>query len=235
MTDLIAAALILVLMAALMLTHKARMRVQGFQRELRGAIEEAERIHAEMVAQAGLEQEIERLRATLQALGRARLVGEELYFGDTPAGGCAIVDEAARQCGGVAALFVGGHCVAANLANAEDSRAVGAMLAPQRALERVLGDGLPYHGEVEILGEPYLTIYEPILAGGETAGMIVAGMKKMPPAAAEATRGGEGVSVTALKAVLRAQADTLHRSLAARREAEGRRVGGGSKEVRSAF
>ena len=35
-------------------------------------------------------------------------------------------------------------------------------LMPGPAYERVLRQGLSYRGETEILGEPYLALYEPI-------------------------------------------------------------------------
>lgn len=224
MMALIAAALILILMPALMLTHQARMRLQAYQRQLRGAIEEAERIHTELVTQSRLEQMIETLGSKLHALGRPRRVGEELYFGDTLIGGdCGIVDEVKAQCGGVVAVFAGDRPVAASVPNPDQSRAIGVTLAPGPAYDRVLGEGLSYHGTAEILGETYLAIYEPILVDGAVAGMIFAGMKITPPANVPASRDETTVTVRALNAVLQAQVDTIHRRLAARREAEDRR------------
>jgi len=223
MIALIAAALILIFLPALVLFYQARFRLREHRRQLRDAIEEAEQIHADMVAQSGLEQNIGLLRAKLYALGRPRRDGDELYFGGTLIGGdCAVVDDVKMQCGGVATIFVADRRVATNVLNPDGSRAVGTRLGRGLAYERVLGAGLSYHGEAEIFGQGYLAIYEPILADGEVAGIIFAGVRKTPAAAA-APRDEMTVSVTALKAVLQAQAETLHRSLAARQEAEDRR------------
>ena len=223
MIYLIVATLILILMPALVLSYQARTRIQDYQRQLRDAIEEAEQIHAEMVAQSGLERNIELLREKLYALGPPRRMGDELYFGDTLINGdCRIVDEVHLQCGGVATIFAGDQRVATSVRNLDNSRAVGTRLAHGLAFDRVLGAGLSYHGDVEIFGQTYLTIYEPILTDGAVVGIISAGIEKTP-SAADAARDEMTVSVTALKAVLQAQAETMHRSLAARQDVATRR------------
>jgi cache 3/cache 2 fusion protein len=116
-----------------------------------------------------------------------------LYFGSTKMNNnFTLVDEVAKEGGpGMAAsLFVKASVPQARAAAAEEyirvatsvrlpdgRRAVGTVLAPP-ALDSIKA-GEPYHGEVEVLGTPYITDYEPIKdTSGETIGAYFVGYKK---------------------------------------------------------
>jgi Cache 3/Cache 2 fusion domain len=135
-------------------------------------------------------------------LGAPTIEGEErvgsrsapvLYFGSTKMNNnFTIVDEVATEGGpGMAAsLFVKAGVqqargtvseeyirVATTVRLPDTRRAVGTVLGSP-ALESIKA-GQPYHGEVEVLGAPYITDYEPIKdASGETIGAYFVGYKK---------------------------------------------------------
>jgi Cache 3/Cache 2 fusion domain len=135
-------------------------------------------------------------------LGAPKIQGEEavggksapaLYFGSTKMNNnFTVVDEVANEGGpGMAAtLFVkAGVQEARATASEEYIRVATSVLLPdgRRAVGTVLGSpalesikaGHPYHGEVEVLGTPYITDYEPIKdASGETIGAYFVGYKK---------------------------------------------------------
>lgn len=90
-----------------------------------------------------------------------------LMFGQTPQTGVAdLVDGVADIGGGTATLFVksGDEFVriATNVKRADGSRAIGSVLDPSRKAYAAIRHGDPFYGVVEILGEPYITGYEPM-------------------------------------------------------------------------
>jgi methyl-accepting chemotaxis protein len=91
----------------------------------------------------------------------------------------AIVDEVVEIGGGTATIFLGDTRVATNVKKPDGSRAVGTKLAPGPAYDAVFGRKESYRGENEILGEMYLTAYDPIKnAAGEVIGVVYVGVKK---------------------------------------------------------
>jgi hypothetical protein len=135
-------------------------------------------------------------------LGAPKIEGEErvggksapaLYFGSTKMNNnFTIVDEVATESGPgmMATLFVtAGHQLEQHAPLKEYVRIATTVLLPdgRRAVGTVMGSpalesikaGHPYHGEVEVLGTPYITDYEPIKdASGETIGAYFVGYKK---------------------------------------------------------
>jgi len=135
-------------------------------------------------------------------LGEPRIEGTDavgsksvpgLYFGSTKMNNnFTIVDEVAKEGGpGMqATLFVKAGVqqargtvseeyirVATSARLPDGLRAVGTVMGSP-ALESIKA-GHPYHGEVEVLGRPYITHYEPIKdASGETIGAYFVGYKK---------------------------------------------------------
>jgi Cache 3/Cache 2 fusion domain len=115
-----------------------------------------------------------------------------LYFGSTKMNNnFTLVDEIAKEDPGMSAtLFVkAGTQEARATAGEEYLRVATSVLLPdgRRAVGTVLGSpaldsikaGYPYFGEVEVLGTPYITRYEPIKdASGETIGAYFVGYKK---------------------------------------------------------
>lgn len=88
------------------------------------------------------------------------------------------VDRVRRIIGGTATIFRGDTRVATNVIKPDGTRAVGTKLAPGPAYEAVLSRGVPYRGEVDVLGTPYLAHYEPIRdAAGTVIGILYVGVK----------------------------------------------------------
>ena len=135
-------------------------------------------------------------------LGAPKIEGEErvggksapaLYFGSTKMNNnFTLVDEVAKEGGPgmMVTLFVtAGHQLEQHAPLKEYVRIATTVLLPdgRRAVGTVLGSpalesikaGHPYHGEVAVLGTPYITDYAPIKdASGETIGAYFVGYKK---------------------------------------------------------
>jgi len=135
-------------------------------------------------------------------LGAPKIEGEErvggksapaLYFGSTKMNNnFTLVDEVAKEGGPgmMVTLFVtAGHQLEQHAPLKEYVRIATTVLLPdgRRAVGTVMGSpalesikaGHPYHGEVAVLGTPYITDYEPIKdASGETIGAYFVGYKK---------------------------------------------------------
>lgn len=90
------------------------------------------------------------------------------------------VDEIKTKCGGTATVFVKKDKefirVSTNVLK-DNVRAVGTSLAKNKAYESVI-KGEAFCGEVEILGKPYDTCYEPIKSGNEILGLYYVGYQK---------------------------------------------------------
>ncbi|AWI91890.1 methyl-accepting chemotaxis protein [Methylobacterium sp. DM1] len=92
----------------------------------------------------------------------------------------AAVDRVESVTGGTATVFTGEVRSATTVRKADGSRAVGTRLAPGPVHDTVLGRGAIYRGEADILGTPYLTLYEPILgADGHVTGILYVGLKRV--------------------------------------------------------
>ncbi|MEF2074262.1 methyl-accepting chemotaxis protein [Consotaella aegiceratis] len=104
----------------------------------------------------------------------------KLYVGDTPLNDFTEpVDRVKELVGGTATIFMGDTRVATNVMKPEGGRATGTALARGPVYDAVLGSGMPYRGEADILGTPYFTAYDPIKdAGGKTIGILYAGVKQ---------------------------------------------------------
>ena len=130
-------------------------------------------------AQSELSINIKLLDSILAGYGAPSRQGDKLYFGTTLINGnFEPVDRVKAIAGGTATVFLGDLRVATNVQKPDGSRAVGTKLAAGPAYESVFGQRQTYRGEANILGEPYLTIYEPIQSGGEVIGIAYVGVKK---------------------------------------------------------
>ncbi|MGE5476973.1 MAG: methyl-accepting chemotaxis protein [Bacteroidales bacterium] len=90
-----------------------------------------------------------------------------------------VVDRVKELVGGTATVFMGDTRVSTNVLKPDGSRAVGTPLARTAAYASVFERKQPFRGEVEILGEPYMTAYDPILdANGAVIGILYVGMRK---------------------------------------------------------
>ncbi|MTJ82008.1 MAG: bacteriohemerythrin [Telmatospirillum sp.] len=105
--------------------------------------------------------------------------GRMMAGGQDLAGNVAVVDTIKQLVGGTATVFQGDTRVTTNVLKSDGSRAVGTQLARGPAYDAVLTRGQPFRGEVDILGEPYMTAYDPIRdETGKTIGILYVGIKK---------------------------------------------------------
>lgn len=136
--------------------------------------------------------EMHLLRQRCDALGTPEIAGSMLLQGQSvpklqlgPDSGndmMPIVDEVTRLLGGTATLFVkSGNDfvrVATTIRQSDGSRAVGTRLDQRGKAILELRRGRPFQGQVDILGEPYITRYEPMFnAAGEIIGAYYVGYK----------------------------------------------------------
>jgi hypothetical protein len=120
------------------------------------------------------------LKSKATALGAPSIKGEEavadkkvpaLYFGDTKMNNNFIlVDEVVKEKGGTATIFVKSGDdyvrVATNVKKDDGTRAIGTILDPKGKAIVNIAKGEAFFGDVDILGKPYTTGYEPIRDGG---------------------------------------------------------------------
>ncbi len=105
-----------------------------------------------------------------------------LHFGSLAmTGETTLVDGVTALAGGTATVFVRSGeqfiRVATNVMR-DGKRAIGTALDPQGQAYAALRAGKPFYGQIDILGTPYLTGYEPILDGtGEVIGAWYVGFK----------------------------------------------------------
>ena len=90
-----------------------------------------------------------------------------------------LVDAIKTLNGGVATIFQGDRRISTNVLDAKGVRAVGTKLAQGPVYDTVLRSGKRYHGEADILGERYFTVYDPLKDGdGNVVGILFVGIKK---------------------------------------------------------
>jgi hypothetical protein len=133
------------------------------------------------------------LKSKAASMGAPTIKGEEkvadktvpdLYFGDQKMNNnFALVDEVQKEKGGTATIFVknGDEFVriATNVKKDDGSRAVGTILDPKGKAIASIVKGESFYGEVDILGKPYITGYEPIHdQGGKIIGIYYVGYLK---------------------------------------------------------
>ncbi len=172
--------LLLAAVVALATAHwRARRRLGGIRASLIKLAHEAQEKLDDMTAQNALDQNMSHFRLTLAALGPPRLAPDGLYFGRRKLNGDReIVDDVRRRFGGAATIFMGDERIATNVEAPDGTRAIGTRLAPGPVHDQVIGKCLSYRGQTTILGEPYLAVYEPIIADGTAIGILFTGTKK---------------------------------------------------------
>ena len=137
-------------------------------------------VHSSMalLRMLGREKGLPHLEWTVNASGSPEAV---LYFGATPVvGDDTLVDTVQELMGGTAGIFVKqGESflrISTNLLGSDGSRAVGRVLDANGAAFAAIYRGESYFGVAEILGQPYITGYEPIRSSnGETIGVFYVG------------------------------------------------------------
>jgi hypothetical protein len=107
-----------------------------------------------------------------------------LYFGSTKINNSFdVVDAVTKEQGGVATLFVKSGDefirVATNVKKNDGSRAIGTVLDPKGPVISVIRMGEAYYGDANILGNAYVTGYEPIRDAKNTViGVYFVGYEK---------------------------------------------------------
>ena len=133
------------------------------------------------------------LKSEAATLGGPSVKGEEavaaktvpaLYFGETKMNNdFALVDEVQTKMGGTATIFVKNGDefvrVATNVKKDDGSRAIGTVLDPKGKAIAAISKGESFYGDVDILGKPYTTGYEPIRnASNDIIGVYYVGYLK---------------------------------------------------------
>jgi len=130
-------------------------------------------VHAE---DAKVKAAMEILRTKADKLGPPKIEGTDMaagkevpaiYFGSTKMNNnFDFVDDVAKQAGGTATIFVKSGDdyirVATNVKKDDGSRAIGTVLDPKGKAIASIRKNEAFYGEVDILGKPYVTGYEPI-------------------------------------------------------------------------
>jgi methyl-accepting chemotaxis protein len=205
---------------AALLLQGSRRKLAALQARLTTLVDEAAHQEFHNRNQNSLNQNIELLRRTLYSLGEPRIVEGELWFGPHRINGqFDAVDKVKVALGGTATVFLMDERVSTNVQKPDGSRAVGTKLAPGPVYDRVLKEGRSYRGETEILGERYITVYEPILSDAAVIGILYAGTKMAGAAQAAKPSGLDPASAIAkdldsLARVLDAQAKTTQAAMA---------------------
>ena len=119
---------------------------------------------------------MELLKSMADKLGPPKIEGMDtvagkqvpaIYFGSTKMdNNYSLVDDVVKQTGGTATIFVkdGDEFVrvATNVKKDDGSRAIGTILDPKGKVIASIQKNEAFYGEVDILGKPYITGYEPI-------------------------------------------------------------------------
>jgi Cache 3/Cache 2 fusion domain len=119
---------------------------------------------------------MELLKSMADKLGPPKIEGMDtvagkqvpaIYFGSTKMNNnFSLVDDVVKQAGGTATIFVkdGDQFVrvATNVKKDDGSRALGTILDPKGKVIASIQKNEAFYGEVDILGKPYITGYEPI-------------------------------------------------------------------------
>jgi len=116
------------------------------------------------------------LKSTADKLGPPKIEGTDtvagkqvpaIYFGSTKMNNnFDLVDEVVKQAGGTATIFVKSGDeyirVATNVKKDDGSRAIGTILDPKGKAIESIKKNEAFYGEIDILGKPYITGYDPI-------------------------------------------------------------------------
>ena len=92
----------------------------------------------------------------------------------------ALVDKVKNLVGGTCTVFMNDLRVTTNVLKPDGTRAVGTSLAAGAAHDAIFDRKASFRGEAQILGEPYMTAYDPILdSNGQVLGILYVGIRKV--------------------------------------------------------
>ena len=119
--------------------------------------------------------EVLRAKGTSFRIADGKLLADEHVLN----GDAATVAKVKSLVGGTSTVFMNDLRVTTNVLKPDGTPAVGTRLAKGNAYDSIFERKAPFRGEVEILGEPYMTAYDPILdSTGQVLGILYVGMKK---------------------------------------------------------
>jgi methyl-accepting chemotaxis protein len=199
---------------AMLIRRGSTRRLSSLHTRPAALIDDAAQQELQSRNQNSLDENIELLRHTLYGLGEPRKVESELWFGSHRVNGqFDAVDKVKATFGGTATVFFMDERISTNVQKPDGSRAIGTRLALGPVYDRVLNQKRSYRGEADILGERYITIYEPILSDGAVIGILYAGTPMATAARTNRPVRSDPASaiaeeIDALARVLAAQAET---------------------------
>jgi methyl-accepting chemotaxis protein len=205
--------------AALTMQQASRRKFAALNARLATLVDDAARQELRSRNQNSLNQNIELLRHTLYSFGEPRREDGDLWFGSYRVNGqFDVVDKVKSTFGGTATVFLMDQRISTNVQKPDGSRAIGTALSPGPVYDRLLKEGRSYRGEADILGERYITVYEPILSDGAVIGILYAGTKAETARRAATSGARDPVSAMAqeidlLSDVLSSQAKTTEAAM----------------------
>ena len=133
-------------------------------------------------AQLRLETNMAMLKGEIAQHGTDWRLGNDgrLMTGGEPVQGLdRVVDDIGRITHGVATVFAGDIRIATNIRKPDGARATGTRLGAGPARDVVIGHAERFRGSADILGVPYVTIYEPLLNdAGLPVGILFVGVPR---------------------------------------------------------
>jgi len=133
------------------------------------------------VAQENLQSQINTANAEFYSTDQARITDGKMYVGDDAINNnFDLVDTIQSKISGTVSIFQvnGGSAVriATTSRNVDGSRAVGTTVSPE-VYNTVVKEGRPFNGRADVLGEWYMTAYEPIRdSSGKIIGILGVGI-----------------------------------------------------------
>jgi methyl-accepting chemotaxis protein len=224
-TNLLFGAVVIVLagLAALILIKRIFAPIGAIRRELVAMAGATAQQEVDARTLAALADRLDDLRHKLHARGEPRLSGDVLLFGDQPCNDDLAVVDAVGGGEVLVTVFMRDKRVATNIRGKDGERLLGTRLAPGAVHDRVLRDGKTHRGDADLFGVPHFAIYEPILSGGETIGILFVGKPRLvAQAAKENAAAGSGEVDEMRAAVVTLAGAAKARDLAEREAAERR-------------
>jgi methyl-accepting chemotaxis protein len=103
------------------------------------------------------------------------LVSDHVLNGDA-----ALVDKVKNLVGGTCTVFMSDLRITTNVLKPDGTPAIGTRLAAGEAHHAIFDRKASFRGEAQILGEPYMTAYDPILdSNGQVLGILYVGIRKV--------------------------------------------------------
>lgn len=134
---------------------------------------------ASINAERAIDQSLYFMKTIINEKGEIHLDGDVLKAGDfNLEDNFVIVDKVKDVFGGTATIFKGDTRISTNVMNEDGQRAIGTKLS-ETVADAVIKGGESYNGEADILGEGYLTEYEPVKdSSGKVIAVLFSGVKK---------------------------------------------------------